>query len=172
LTICKFGVAAASVAEADEVSKEEYTKRFGNNGPASMRGLEGMFGVPPLFGGPSAGAWADRDPTNHLDRVRAPLLIQAYKNGLGEWWDTYAILRRNQRPAEYMYFPDSAHVPKKPVERLAAQGAVVDWHDFWLNRHEDPDPGKVDQYRRWRQLREWRDVVRAKASYETGRCVD
>jgi hypothetical protein len=29
---------------------------------------------------------------------------------------------------------------------------MVDWFDFWLNGHEDPDPEKADQYRRWRGL--------------------
>lgn len=30
----------------------------------------------------------------------------------------------------------------------------VDWFDFWLNGHEDPDPTKVEQYLRWRALRD------------------
>jgi hypothetical protein len=34
---------------------------------------------------------------------------------------------------------------------------LVDWFDFWLNSHEDPDPSKAEQYSRWRKLRDARD---------------
>jgi hypothetical protein len=30
---------------------------------------------------------------------------------------------------------------------------TVDWYDFWLNGHDDPDPAKAEQYARWRELR-------------------
>ena len=46
----------------------------------------------------------------------------------------------------------------KPLERLASQEMNVDWYDFWLNGHEDPDPAKAEQYARWRHLREIRDA--------------
>jgi hypothetical protein len=36
---------------------------------------------------------------------------------------------------------------------MASQQGDVDWFDFWLNGHEDPDPTKADQYIRWRELR-------------------
>jgi len=29
----------------------------------------------------------------------------------------------------------------------------VDWFRFWLKEEEDPDPGKAEQYARWRELR-------------------
>jgi hypothetical protein len=35
---------------------------------------------------------------------------------------------------------------------LAVQRRVVDWFDFWLNGHEDSDPAKPEQYRRWEKL--------------------
>jgi dipeptidyl aminopeptidase/acylaminoacyl peptidase len=158
LAACGSDVAAASVAEADEVSRDEYTKFFGANAYASMSGLETMFGVPPLFDDESSEAWRERDPTNHLNRILAPVLIQAYKEGLGEWWDMYAILRRNHRPVEYIYFPDSTHVPQKPLERLMAQGSVVDWYDFWLTGHTDDRPQKREQYVRWNELKRWQDA--------------
>ena len=157
LDSCGSDVAAASVAEADEVSRDEYLKGFGGYSYASMSGFETMFGVPPLFDDESSEAWRVRDPTNHLNRILAPVLIQAYKAGLGEWWDMYAILRRHRRPVEYLYFPDSAHVPQKPLERLKAQGSVVDWYDFWLTGHTDDRPEKKEQYARWNELKRWRN---------------
>jgi hypothetical protein len=29
----------------------------------------------------------------------------------------------------------------------------VDWYSFWLKGEEDPEPAKVEQYKRWRELR-------------------
>jgi len=29
----------------------------------------------------------------------------------------------------------------------------VDWYCFWLKGEEDHDPGKAEQYRRWRAMR-------------------
>jgi hypothetical protein len=151
--------AAGSVAEANEVSREEYTNASGGVSYASMAGLEHLYGLPPLWGSESVAAWAERDPTNHLDRMHGALLIEAYSTFWGEWWDTFAILRRHGRPVDYLYFPDSLHAPYKAVEKLWAQGSVVDWYDFWLNNHEDQDPAKAEQYARWRELRGRRDVV-------------
>ena len=34
-----------------------------------------------------------------------------------------------------------------------AAGGSVDWLRFWLKGEEDPDPAKVEQYARWRELR-------------------
>jgi hypothetical protein len=52
-----------------------------------------------------------------------------------------------------LYMRNGAHVLTKPLELLASQEMTVDWYDFWLNRHEDPNPAKAAQYTRWRELR-------------------
>ena len=49
---------------------------------------------------------------------------------------------------------------------MVSQGGSVDWFRFWLQDHEDPDPTKVEQYKRWRELRtmqQAQDAERAKA---------
>jgi hypothetical protein len=66
----------------------------------------------------------------------------------------YASLRLQRKPAELLYMRNGDHILTKPQERLASQGMNVDWYDFWLNGHEDPDPAKAEQYMRWRTLRE------------------
>jgi hypothetical protein len=38
------------------------------------------------------------------------------------------------------------------------QQGNVDWFDFWLNRYEDPDPAKTEQYKRWRELRKLQEA--------------
>ncbi len=48
---------------------------------------------------------------------------------------------------------DGVHVLEKPWDRMASQQTNVDWFCFWLKGEEDPDPAKVEQYKRWRELR-------------------
>ena len=55
------------------------------------------------------------------------------------------------------------YVLEKPLNRLISQGGNVDWFDFWLNRHEDDDPAKAEQYDRWRKLRAQIEASRAQA---------
>jgi hypothetical protein len=43
---------------------------------------------------------------------------------------------------------------KKPLHQVAHQEMLVDWFDFWLNGHEDPDSTKSSQYARWRTLKQ------------------
>jgi hypothetical protein len=37
---------------------------------------------------------------------------------------------------------------------MVSQQGTVDWFCFWLKGEEDPDPAKVGQYQRWRELKE------------------
>jgi dipeptidyl aminopeptidase/acylaminoacyl peptidase len=142
--------AAASVSDPSELGAATYANFFGMPYPG-MVDNERMLGASP-WGDESAKLWAERDPTFHLDRVHTPLHIEVYQEGL-LWWDMYANLRRHQKPVEYWYFPDATHTMLKPWERLTSQETAVDWYDFWLNAHEDPDPKKAAQYVRWRELR-------------------
>jgi len=48
---------------------------------------------------------------------------------------------------------EETHPLTNPAQRLVSQGGTVDWFDFWLNGHEDPDPAKAEQYARWRELK-------------------
>jgi hypothetical protein len=64
-----------------------------------------------------------------------------------------SLLRLQKKPVDLIYIPDGQHILQKPMERLASQQGSVDWFDFWLNGHEDPDPAKAEQYIRWRELR-------------------
>lgn len=149
-------LAAVSVSDASQLSTYFYPVFFGVGEPG-MTEIENMMGAP-LWGDENAKLWAEHDPSFHLSRVNTPLRIEAYEWGFG-WWDMFVILRRNKRPVEYLSFPDATHNPSKPWERLTSQGGTVDWYDFWLNGHEDPDPTKTEQYKRWRELRGWKEAA-------------
>ncbi len=113
----------------------------------------GINGGPPWGG--NFGAWRERAPGFNLDRVTAPLRLEAITTGsvLGEW-EPYAGLLLQHKPAELFVIPGGEHILVKPWERLASQGGNADWFRFWLKNEEDPDPAKREQYARWRELRE------------------
>jgi hypothetical protein len=98
------------------------------------------------------GEWFANNPLYSLRRSKAAVRLEAMVQGLG-MWETYAVLREAGRPVEFVLYPDGSHVLQKPHERLSSQGGSVDWLRFWLQRYEDPEPEKRDQYERWRKLR-------------------
>jgi dipeptidyl aminopeptidase/acylaminoacyl peptidase len=112
-------------------------------------------------GGPPYGeglaGWAKAAPTFNLDKVRAPLLLQAISAPLGEW-EVFAGLQWLKKPVEMLnFYPEGEHQLVRPQQRLLSQGSVVDWYCFWLKEEEDPDPAKAEQYARWRKMKQERD---------------
>ena len=67
-------------------------------------------------------------------------------------WDMYALLRRQQKPAEQMVFPGAIHLLRNPRQRFDELEANADWFDFWLLGREDQDRSKREQYARWETL--------------------
>ncbi len=87
----------------------------------------------------------------NLDKATAPWRIETYG---GAWavvgaMETFGMLRAMGKPVDYVWIPNGVHQLAKPRERAASMEGNVDWYDFWLNGHEDPDPAKRDQYIRW-----------------------
>jgi hypothetical protein len=70
----------------------------------------------------------------------------------------YAPLRDQGKPVELQYMRSGQHNLTKPLQKLAHQEMIVDWFDFSLNDHEEPDAAKAEQYVRWRKLRDLRDA--------------
>jgi hypothetical protein len=100
----------------------------------------------------SIGEWFSNNPLYASSRSKAAIRLEAMVTGLG-MWELYGLLRQANRPVDFILYPDGSHVLQKPEERLASQGGSVDWFRFWLQRYEDPDPSKQEQYGRWRKLR-------------------
>jgi dipeptidyl aminopeptidase/acylaminoacyl peptidase len=103
--------------------------------------------------------WLMLAPGFRLDEVRTPLRIEGHGEGspLSEW-EIYSSLQLQGKPVDLVYIPDGLHILQKPLERMASQQGNVDWFRFWLQDYQDPDPLKIDQYKRWEHLREMRDA--------------
>lgn len=116
----------------------------------------------PENGGPPFGAglktWLESAPGFNVENVHVPLMIQQYSGPLVHIlsdWEMYSRLRRLNRPVELYVIPDiehGGHNLQNPRQVRAAKETAVDWFDFWLNGHEDPDASKEEQYRRWEKL--------------------
>ena len=108
-------------------------------------------GGPPY--GDSLAAWGKAAPTFNLDKIEAPVLLQAITFPVGEW-EIFAGLKWLNKPVEMLnFYPTGEHDLVKPWQRMLSQQTTVDWYCFWLKGQEDPDPARVEQYKRWRELR-------------------
>jgi dipeptidyl aminopeptidase/acylaminoacyl peptidase len=141
--------AAASIADGVDESYMTYLL-FGVG--RSQDEKEQIYGSSPF--GDGLKTWIEHAPGFHLDRIQAPLLIEAIKPGsVLQEWEIYASLVKQKKAVALIYLPDGQHILQKPLERLASQQGNVDWLRFWLKGEEDSDPAKAAQYARWRDLR-------------------
>jgi dipeptidyl aminopeptidase/acylaminoacyl peptidase len=141
-------VAAASVADGVD---DGYFQYLLQNSLAFQSLSETAIGGIPF--GEGLSHWEARSPGFNMNRVKTPLLIEALNaySALFQW-EWFAGLRRLDKPVEMMMLQDGTHILRKPWDRIASAQANVDWFRFWLQGYEDPNPAKVEQYRRWEKL--------------------
>lgn len=145
--------AAASITDGNNLSYWLYL--LWTDIPVAQEMAENANGGEP-FGREGLLKWQQSAPGFSLDRTRSPLLISCLEKGtLVATWDIYGTLRTLRKPVEMVWLTkeDAPHVLVQPRHRYLSQELAVDWFDFWLNQHEDPNPEKVQQYAKWRELR-------------------
>jgi hypothetical protein len=148
LTHSSYHIAAASVADGVEGGYFAYLAFPGFIADHYDR----LLGAAPF--GEGLSVWLKRSPGFLLDKVQAPVRIQAIgPESLLSEWQWFAGLSRLGKPVEFMYLPEGEHILEKPWERVVSQQGNVDWFCFWLKGEEDPDPAKTQQYARWRELK-------------------
>lgn len=154
LTHSNYHIAAASVTDGWDYGYFQYIAFSNLDSNAVMTFVEEMNGGRPPFGD-GLKLWFERSPSFNIDKVKVPLLITATNPValLGEW-EWFAALSRMGRPVELLFLKDGSHPLQRPWDRMASLQRNVDWFVFWLIGGEDPDPLKVEQYARWRELRE------------------
>ncbi len=152
LTSGSLHIKAASITDGSMENYLQYITTidyFGNTFPHLY---DSTIGAPPF--GEGLRQWLKRSPGFNLDKINAPLLVVAEGPlSLLAMWEPYAGLRYLQKPVDLIMLNTDEHVLTNPAVRMASQGGTVDWFRFWLQDYEDPDPAKVEQYARWRQLR-------------------
>jgi hypothetical protein len=151
LTHSKHHFAAAALADGVDYSYFQYMA-FSNAQSELAGEFEQVYGGPPY--GKRLSQWLKQSPAFLMNKIETPLRIQALEpwSLLGDWhW--YSGLSRIGKPVEMIYLPEGTHILEKPWDRMISQQGNVDWFSFWLMGEEEPDPTKIEQYKRWRELR-------------------
>ena len=107
--------------------------------------------------------WLSQSPGFNTEKVRTPILFEENNPvTLIYCWDIFTTIRLQSKPVELLYMRNGSHVLNRPLQLVASQEINVDWYDFWLNGHEDPDPGKSVQYARGENCASCRKANRQK----------
>jgi dipeptidyl aminopeptidase/acylaminoacyl peptidase len=152
LTTTSLHLKAASITDgvmADYIQYMTEADRFGNAFPHQFNS---MIGAQPFAEGLQQ--WLKRSPGFNLNKVNAPLLVNAEgPSDVLFMWGPYAGLRYLHKPVDLILLNTDEHVLTNPAVRMASQGGSIDWFRFWLKGEEDPNPAKLEQYARWHELR-------------------
>jgi len=145
-------VKAAAITDGINRGYLQYIADEDAQGDITAHESDAMIGAKPF--GEGLQQWLKRSPLFNLDHVNAPLLVVGMgPSGVLQMWEPYAGLRHLKKPVDLIMLNTDEHVLTNPAVRMASQGGSVDWFRFWLQDSEDPDPAKVEQYKRWRELR-------------------
>src|SRR5258708_3475588 len=151
LTRPKKRFAAAAVADGNDYDYFQYMV-MSNHRLDFPGAFDRANGAPPF--GDGLQRWLSVSPAFNMEKIETPLRIQTlYPTSLLYEWHWFVGLATLGKPVEMNYILDGVHVLEKPWDRMISQQGNVDWFCFWLKGEEDPDPAKVEQYKRWRQLR-------------------
>lgn len=101
----------------------------------------------------AADFWGYISPALNVNKLRTPLLAQLSESEATTAAQTIAAMQDAGKPFEAYIYPDSFHVKNRPRHLLRSMQRSVDWLNFWLRDVEDPAKEKIEQYRRWRELR-------------------
>ena len=97
--------------------------------------------------------WHMVSPALNANAIRAPVLLQLDEQEARRIPELFVRLRAADTPVEFWAFPDEDHLKVEPRHRLSVFERNYDWFTYWLTGQRDPDPDKVEQYRRWDQMR-------------------
>ena len=167
LTFSDAPIRAATMMDGDANTLFSMTITYAVRDSIQLRKEEANQGGPY---GASLASWIRNDPSLHTDCIRAALRMETYGPEVHNNWDIYALLRRQYKPAEFIFFPQGAHALARPKDRMISLQGNVDWYRFWLKDEKRSDvliPGETaaslsEQYRRWDQMAELKRADDAK----------
>ena len=152
LTHSSFPYAAVAVSDGIDMGYFIYASMANRGYPDDE--MEQIMGAIPS--GEGMAPWSREAPGFQVEKMSDEIpvrVVAAYPLDVLVEWEWFAMMKRLQKPVDMVVFLDGVHLLEKPLDRLISQGGNVDWFDFWLNGHEDPDPAKAEQYERWRKLK-------------------
>lgn len=107
------------------------------------------------------------DPQYRLVENSPPIRFEAIGPGsLVGMWEAYSILRRDNRPVDFILYPSGSHSLKMPRQRMESQGGSVDWFGFWLSGEFPSDQTAMND-----RMKEWENRPRIPMSRQSPRDV-
>jgi dipeptidyl aminopeptidase/acylaminoacyl peptidase len=97
--------------------------------------------------------WQKLSAALNATHIQAPLLLNEADSEYFCDMQLVTELRELKKPLEIFVYANEFHQKIHPKHRYEIYQRNVDWFCFWLKGEEDPDPGKTEQYVRWRELR-------------------
>jgi len=128
----------------------DYTKRY-------FAGY-GLGGWPD---GESRSKWKEFAAPLNADRILTPLLNNDPDSEYLEDLALYTALKELGKPVELFIYPNELHHINQPKHRYQVYERNLDWFRFWLKAEQSPEPGKKEQYERWRHLRQLQQQTEA-----------
>jgi dipeptidyl aminopeptidase/acylaminoacyl peptidase len=152
LTHSKYHFSAATLVDGIDGGYFQYFA-FSNSIPGVSKEFDQLNGGPPF--GENLTSWLKSSAGFSLDKVNTPLrLVALGPSSVLGLWEWFSGLWRLEKPVDFIYLPDAPHLIVKPWERVIAQQGLVDWFRFWLKGEESSDPVTLDQYSRWREMKQ------------------
>lgn len=157
ITFSDLPVQAATLADGDSDTLFSYAITYGYSDYTWGYKEMANGGLPVR---PALASWMARDPSMNTDCVRTALRIENYGVPVTNYWDVYALMRRQYKPAELILIPGGSHGLSTPSERMISLQGNVDWFNFWLQgrRRETPSLATETaaslqaQYQAWDQM--------------------
>lgn len=96
-------------------------------------------------------AWRRLAAARDIKSIEVPILMQLPEHEARQVIELQGKLAAASM-GELHVFPFAPHIKVEPRQKLAVYRRNLDWFRYWLKGEIDPDPAKVDQYRRWSAL--------------------
>jgi dipeptidyl aminopeptidase/acylaminoacyl peptidase len=98
--------------------------------------------------------WKQLSLAMNASTITTPLLIQSPEQEAMVSLEAFKALKHYGVPMEWYVYPGEGHMKFQPRNKYFVYQRNLDWMNFWLQDKEDPNPGKQEQYKRRRAMRE------------------
>jgi dipeptidyl aminopeptidase/acylaminoacyl peptidase len=104
--------------------------------------------------GKSADHWNEISMAQNALRIHTPVLETVSDTEYLVYLPLYRSLVDLGKPVEIYVYPNELHVRNQPRHRFEIYERNLDWFAFWLKGEERAGIEKLEQYARWRAMRE------------------
>lgn len=96
--------------------------------------------------------WRPHSIALNAANITTPILIQVSDDEFRSTLETFAALRRYQKPVEMFVYPGEHHIKWQPAHRLAVYERNLAWFDFWLRGITAGSAARQMEIARWQAM--------------------